>query len=144
MLKTVPKPQEIEREWLLTDAEDRTLGRLSSKIAKILQGKHRPYYTPHWDMGDHVVVINAEKINLTGRKEEQKSYYRHSSYPGGLKKETAAKLRERKPEELILRAVKGMLPKNRLAKEMFKKLHVYAGTQHPHEAQKPKELVISN
>lgn len=144
MLKTVPKPQKIEREWLLTDAEDRTLGRLSSKIAKILQGKHRPYYTPHWDMGDHVVVINAEKINLTGRKEEQKSYYRHSSYPGGLKKETAAKLRERKPEELILRAVKGMLPKNRLAKEMFKKLHVYAGTQHPHEAQKPKELVISN
>ena len=142
MLKAQPKPQDIERGWFLVDAADQTLGRLSSKLAKILQGKHRPYYTPHWDMGDHVVVINAERVRLTGRKEEQKVYYRHSGYPGGLKQENVAKLREKKPEELIMRGVRGMRPKNRLRKEMRKTLHVMSGAKHPHEAQQPQELEI--
>lgn len=141
-LQTQPKPSQIEREWYLVDAQGQILGRLASKIAKVLQGKHRPYYTPHWDMGDYVVVINAAEVWLTGRKEEQKTYFRHSGYPGGLKEENVAKLRERKPEELIRRAVRGMLPKNRLSKEMIKKLYLYAGDQHPHEAQKPKELEL--
>lgn len=142
-LQKVPKPKELKREWFLVDAQDKVLGRLSSVASKILQGKHRPYYTPHWDMGDHLVIINAAKVRLTGRKEEDKIYYRHSGYPGGLKQETAASLRQRRPQELIRRAVRGMLPKNRLARRMIKKLHVYPGSEHPHQAQKPKKLELS-
>lgn len=143
-LVTQPKPEEITRDWFFVDADGKILGRLASEVAKILRGKHQPYYTPHWDLGDHVIVVNAKKVILTGQKEDAKIYYRHSGYPGGLKQETAAKLRERKPEELIYRAVRGMLPKNRLSREVIKKLHVYAGSEHPHGAQQPRRLETRN
>ena len=129
-------------KWWLVDAEGAVLGRLASQVAAALRGKNNPLYTPHADLGDSVVVINAEKIVLTGRKMEQKNYYRHSGYIGGLKTITAKKLIEKRPEDVIRFAVKGMLPKNSLGRRLFKKLKVYAGDQHPHEAQQPETMSI--
>ena len=136
------KADEIKREWYLINAEGKTLGRLASEIAKILKGKHKPIYSPHLDCGDYVIVINAEKIRVTGRKLDQKIYYRHSGYPGGLKSITLREQLARHPERVIKAAVKGMLPKNRLGRKMLKKLKVYAGASHPHQAQKPKVLEL--
>ena len=136
------KPEDIERRWYLVDAEGKTLGRLASRIATILKGKHKPIYTPHADVGDYVIVINAAKIHVTGRKMLQKVYYRHSGYPGGLKRTTLRDLLQRHPTRAIEFAVKGMLPKNRLGRRMFKKLKVYAGSEHPHQAQKPQVLEL--
>ena len=138
-----PKPDEIDRHWFVVDADGKTLGRLSSEIAKILTGKTKPQYAPHVDTGDFVIIVNAEKTKLTGRKEEQKIYYRHSGKPGNLKMETAGHLRERRPADLIRRAVKGMLPKNKLGRRQIKKLKVYAGPDHPHGAQQPVELEVA-
>ena len=136
------KADEIKREWYLINAEGKTLGRLASEIAKILKGKHKPIYSPHLDCGDYVIVINAEKIHVTGRKLDQKIYYRHSGYPGGLKSITLREQLAKHPERVIKAAVKGMLPKNRLGRKMLKKLKVYAGDSHPHQAQKPKVLEL--
>ncbi len=134
------KPGEVTREWYVVDASGKTLGRLATEIARILRGKHKPQYTPHVDVGDFVIVINAEKIAVTGRKLDQKRYYRHSGYPGGLRSITLRRLLEKHPERVIRLAVKGMLPKNRLGRRMLKKLKVYAGPEHPHQAQQPKPL----
>jgi large subunit ribosomal protein L13 len=131
------KASEIERQWWLVDASDQTLGRLATGIATLLEGKHKATYSPHLDSGDHVVVVNAAKVKVTGNKLIQKIYYRHSNYPGGLKEESLQTLMARKPEIVIERAVKGMLPQNRLGRAMFKKLKVYAGADHPHQAQQP-------
>ena len=136
------KPEEIERQWYVVDATGQTLGRLATRIAEILRGKHKAIYTPHVDTGDYVIVINAEKIHLTGKKWEQKKYYRHSGYPGGLKETTYDKLLQKKPEFIIEKAVKGMIPHNKLGRQMIKKLKVYAGPEHPHQAQHPKELEL--
>ena len=136
------KKEEVKREWYIIDAKDKILGRLASKLAYILQGKHRPDYTPHVDQADFIVVVNAEKIKLTGKKLDQKIYWRHSGYIGGLKLETARKLLERKPEQLIYLAVKRMLPRNRMRKKLLKKLKIYAGPNHPHLAQNPKPLEL--
>ncbi|MEJ2151900.1 MAG: 50S ribosomal protein L13 [Gemmatimonadota bacterium] len=133
----VVTPDQIPRQWYLVDAENQTLGRLASRVAQILRGKHKPIYTPHLDTGDHVVVINAEKIALTGRKMEQKMYYRHSGYPGGLKEEPIRRVLRRYPERVIEDAVRGMLPKGKLGRAMYKKLRVYAGSDHQHAAQQP-------
>lgn len=132
------RASEIERGWWLVDATDQTLGRLATRIATLLEGKHKPTYSPHLDSGDHVVVVNAGKIRVTGDKLLQKRYYRHSGYPGGLKEESLQALLARKPELAIERAVKGMLPQNRLGRAMFRKLKVYAGPNHPHQAQQPQ------
>ena len=134
------KKEEVKREWYIVDAKDKILGRLASKLAYILQGKHRPDYTPHVDQGDFIVIINAEKIKLTGKKLDKKIYWRHSGYIGGIKLETARQLLQRKPEQLIYLAVKRMLPRNRLRKRLLKKLKIYAGPNHPHIAQNPKPL----
>jgi len=131
------KASEIERQWWLVDASDQTLGRLATRIATLLEGKHKATYSPHLDSGDHVVVVNAAKVKVTGNKLMQKTYYRHSNYPGGLKEESLQALMARKPEIVVERAVKGMLPQNRLGRAMFKKLKVYAGADHPHQAQQP-------
>jgi len=131
-----------QNKWWIVDAEGAVLGRLASKVAATLRGKNNPLYTPHADLGDSVVVINAEKIVLTGKKMDQKNYYRHSGYIGGLKTITARKLIEKRPEDVIRFAVKGMLPKNRLGRKIFKKLKVYAGDQHPHEAQQPESMNV--
>lgn len=128
----------IERKWLLVDAEGKRLGRLASEIAHILRGKHKPTYTPHADTGDYVIVINADKVESTGNKETDKIYYRHSGYAGGLKERTAAEMREKFPERMVEQAVKGMLPKGKLGRKMGKKLFVYKGSEHHHEAQKPE------
>ena len=136
------KTGDIEGKWYVVDANGAVLGRLASEVASRLRGKHNPLYTPHVDTGDYVVVINAEKIVLTGRKMDQKSYYRHSGYIGGLKTATAKELMGKRPEDLIRFAVKGMLPKNKLGRKLFNKLKVYAGDQHPHEAQQPQVLEI--
>ena len=136
------KKNEIERKWYLIDANGKILGRLASEIASRLRGKHNPIYTPHMDTGDFVIVINAEKVILTGKKLKQKVYYRHSGYPGGIKSITAEKLQQKKPEDLINLVVKGMLPKNSLGRSMIKKLKVYAGEEHPHQAQNPEVLTI--
>jgi large subunit ribosomal protein L13 len=136
------KPGEVEREWLLVDATDMVLGRLASELAQILKGKRKPTYTPHIDTGDFIVVINAEKIRLTGNKAEQKNYYSHSGYPGGLKEVSFQRMLERHPERIIEKAVKGMLPKNSLGRAMNRKLKVYAGPEHPHEAQKPRPITL--
>ncbi len=136
------KPSEIEKKWYVVDATEKTLGRLATKIAMILMGKHKPLYTPHVDTGDYVVVVNAEKVKLTGKKLDQKMYYRHSGYPGGLKMVTARQLLQKHPEKLIYLAVKRMLPKNKLGRRMLKKLKVYAGPEHPHQAQKPQPLEL--
>ncbi|MGB9761581.1 MAG: 50S ribosomal protein L13 [Caldimicrobium thiodismutans] len=136
------KKEEVERKWYLIDAKNQILGRLASKIAYLLQGKHRPDYTPHVDQADFLVIINADKIRLTGKKLDQKLYWRHSGYMGGLKQETARQLLERKPEKLIYLAVKRMLPRNRLRNKLLKKLKIYAGSEHPHQAQNPQPLEI--
>ncbi len=136
------KNTDNKERWYLVDAEGEILGRLASTVATRLRGKHNPLFTPHVDTGDWIVVINADKIVLTGRKWDQKNYYRHSGYIGGLKTITAKKLMEKRPEDLIRFAVKGMLPKNRLGRKLFKKLKVYSGNQHPHEAQQPETLKI--
>lgn len=137
------KPQEIQREWLVVDAQGQTLGRLATRVAAILRGKHKPFYTPHIDCGDFVVVVNAEKVRVTGKKLDQKIYYRHSGYPGGLKEVNLRRQLTLHPERVIEAAVRGMLPKNRLGRKLFKKLKVYAGPTHPHQAQKPKVLNIA-
>jgi large subunit ribosomal protein L13 len=139
----VATPKDRERNWLLVDAEGQTLGRLATQIADALRGKRKPTYTPHIDVGDFVVVVNAEKIAVTGDKLREKMYYRHSGYPGGLKKRTLSEMLARRPEEVIRLAVRGMLPKNRLARKQLTKLKIYAGPEHPHEAQKPTKLEIT-
>lgn len=136
------KRSDNKEKWCVVDAEGKVLGRLASKIARRIRGKHNPLFTPHADTGDWVVVINADKIQLTGRKWKDKMYHRHSGYMGGIRSETAEKLMERKPEEMVKKAVKGMLPKNRLGRKLYKKLYVYAGSEHPHAAQKPEPLEI--
>ncbi|OYE04486.1 50S ribosomal protein L13 [Nostoc sp. 'Peltigera membranacea cyanobiont' 232] len=139
----LPSQASIEREWYIVDATDKRLGRLASEIAQVLRGKKKPQYTPHLDTGDFVIVINAEKVAVTGKKRTQKLYRRHSGRPGGMKTETFAKLQQRVPERILEQAVKGMLPKNSLGKQLFTKLKVYAGPTHPHDAQQPKELKVS-
>jgi large subunit ribosomal protein L13 len=137
-----PKASEIEHKWFVVDAENKVLGRLASEIAHILRGKHKPTFAPHMDVGDFVVVVNAEKVRLTGRKTEYKTYFRHSGYPGGQKFTTVAEMLEKFPERVIVSAVKGMLPSNKLANKQIKKLKVYAGEDHPHESQSPEVLEI--
>jgi large subunit ribosomal protein L13 len=136
------KTEEIRREWYVIDAEGQTLGRLASKIAPIIKGKHKPIYTPHLDCGDFVIVINAEKVRVTGRKLNQKFYYRHSGYPGGLSSISLRDQLARHPERVLEAAIRGMLPKNKLGRQMIKKLKVYAGDSHPHQAQQPKLLKL--
>ena len=136
------KSSDVERKWFVIDAASAPLGRMATQVATLLRGKHKPMYTPHVDTGDHVIVINAEKTILTGRKEEQKIYYRHSTHPGGLKSESAARLRQRRPAKMIERAVWGMLPKNKLGRHQLKKLKVYAGGEHPHQAQQPEAVTF--
>ena len=135
-------PAKIERKWYVVDATDMTLGRLASEVAKVLRGKNKPIFTPHIDCGDNVIVINAEKIKVTGKKMDQKVYYHHSDYVGGLKEATLREKLAKKPEQVIELAVKGMLPKGPLGRQMFTKLHVYAGPEHKHEAQKPEVLTF--
>ncbi len=137
-----PKPGDIERSWHLVDATDLPLGRLASEIAQVLRGKHKPIYAPHMDTGDFVVVVNADKVAVTSDKSQSKIYYRHSGYPGGIKAEGFSSLIERRPEAVIERAVRGMLPKNKLGRQMARKLKVYAGPDHPHEAQRPQPLEL--
>ncbi len=144
MSKTpLPTQESLNQEWFIVDAADQRLGRLASEIAMILRGKRKPSYTPHIDTGDFVIVINAEKVTVTGKKSEQKVYRRHSGRPGGMKLETFDKLQQRIPERIIEKAVKGMLPKNTLGRQLFTKLKVYAGDNHPHQAQKPTVLTIN-
>jgi large subunit ribosomal protein L13 len=138
----VATPASRERNWLVVDATGQTLGRLATQIADTLRGKRKPVYTPHCDTGDFVIVVNAEKITVTGRKREQKRYYRHSGYPGGLRSRTLAEMLERRPEEVIRHAVKGMLPRNRLGRAQLRKLKVYAGPDHPHAAQTPDQMEV--
>jgi large subunit ribosomal protein L13 len=136
------KKGDIKREWYVVDAQGRTLGRLASEIAKILRGKHKPIYVPHLDCGDYVIVVNAEKVRVTGKKLDQKFYYRHSGYPGGLKSINLRDQLQKHPTRVLEAAVRGMLPKNRLGRAMIKKLKVYAGDSHPHQAQQPKALEL--
>jgi large subunit ribosomal protein L13 len=136
------KPSEITRKWYVVDAEKKTLGRLASRVAILLRGKHKPTFTPNVDTGDHVIIINAEKVRLTGGKFKTKTYTHHTGYPGGLKTLTAAELHAKRPTELLARAIKGMLPKNSLGRQMAKKLKVYAGTSHPHQAQRPESITL--
>ena len=135
-------PEKIERKWYVVDAEGQTLGRLASEVAKVLRGKNKPEYTPHVDTGDYVIVINADKIKVTGKKLDQKMYYHHSDYVGGLKEATLREMMQKKPEKVIELAVKGMLPKGPLGRQMYTKLHVYAGAEHPHADQKPEVLTF--
>lgn len=138
-----PSGNEIARKWFILDAEKAVLGRIATKAATLLMGKHKPTYTPFLDTGDHVIVINAKKVKLTGRKEDQKMYRHHSGYPGGLKEVKAARMRETRPERMLELAIAGMLPKTKLGKQMVRKLNVYAGDRHPHQAQKPEALALS-
>ncbi|MDA2927339.1 50S ribosomal protein L13 [Acidobacteria bacterium AH-259-G07] len=138
----LPKVDEIERKWYVVDAEGQVLGRLASRIASILMGKRKPWYTDFLETGDFIIVVNADKVKLTGKKWEKKNYYSHSGYPGGLKQITAKELRDKHPERLVKLAVKGMLPKNKLGRRTLKKLKVYAGSEHPHRAQKPEPLTF--
>jgi large subunit ribosomal protein L13 len=142
MSTSVAKKDEVQKDWYVVDLEDKVLGRAATEIARVLRGKHKAIYTPSVDTGDFVIVLNAEKIRLTGNKLSQKKYYRHSGYTGSLKAITAENLLEKAPEELIRKAVKGMLPKNKLGRQMYKKLKVYCGADHPHQAQQPKELQV--
>ena len=135
-------PETVERKWYCVDAAGLTLGRLASETAKVLRGKNKPIFTPHTDTGDYVIIINADKIKVTGRKMEQKTYYRHSEYVGGLKETKLKEMMAKKPEDVIRHAVKGMLPKGPLGNQMLSKLHVYAGAEHPHQAQKPETLTF--
>lgn len=143
MKSYMASPATIEKKWYVVDATGYTLGRLSSEIAKVLRGKNKPTYTPHIDTGDYVIVTNAEKITVTGKKLDQKIYYHHSDYVGGMKEQTLREKLEKKPESVIELAVKGMLPKGPLGREMLKKLHVYAGPEHPHAAQNPEALTFT-
>ena len=140
----MPSGASVERKWYVIDAEGQTLGRLSAAVASILRGKNKPTFTPFLDMGDNVIVINAAKIKVTGKKLEQKLYISHSDYPGGVRETTLKEMLEKKPEEVIRMAVKGMLPKAALGREMIRKLHVYAGAEHEHQAQKPEVLVLNS
>ena len=135
-------PAEVERKWYVVDAAGCTLGRLASEVAKVLRGKNKPVFTPHVDTGDYVIVVNADKVKVTGKKLDQKIYYRHSDYVGGMKETTLREMLAKKPEKVVELAVKGMLPKGPLGREMFTKLHVYAGPEHPHAAQKPETLTF--
>jgi large subunit ribosomal protein L13 len=137
------KPESVQREWFIVDAAEQTLGRLATEIALRLKGKHKPEYTPHVDTGDYIVVINADKVRVTGKKTTDKMYYRHTGYPGGLRSISFDKLIDHKPEMVIEQAVKGMLPKNPLGRDMYRKLKVYAGSEHPHAAQQPQTLEIN-
>ncbi|MEO1171877.1 MAG: 50S ribosomal protein L13 [Myxococcota bacterium] len=142
-MKTISaKKEDVKREWFVVDAADQTLGRLATRVATVLRGKHKPIYTPHVDTGDFVVVINAEKVRLTGKKGEDKMYHHHTGWVGGVVSRTAKQLRETRPEQLVENAVHGMLPKNVLGRQMGKKLKVYAGAEHPHAAQQPRELAV--
>jgi large subunit ribosomal protein L13 len=143
MMKSyMARPLEVERKWYVVDAEGQTLGRLATEIATILRGKNKAQYTPHVDTGDFVVVVNAEKVVVTGKKAEQKVYRRHSGYPGGMKETSYARMMERKPTEVLRKAVHGMMPKTRLARQQLKKLKIYAGPEHPHAAQDPQNLEV--
>lgn len=142
MKTQVAKKEEVTRDWYLVDVDSKVLGRVATEIANVLRGKNKPTFTPSVDTGDFVIVVNAEKIALTGKKLSDKTYYSHSAFPGGLKEISAGKLIDKKPEELIKKAVKGMLPKNKLARHMLKKLKIYSGGAHPHAAQNPKNLNI--
>jgi len=132
----------VKKDWILVDAEGKTLGRFASQVAKILRGKHKPSYTPHVDCGDSVIIINAEKIRLTGKKMDEKVYTRHTGYPGGQRFQTPKEALAKYPERVLERAIKGMLPKNRIGRELFRHVHVFEGTQHPHEAQQPKTIQL--
>ena len=142
MKSFMASPSTVERKWYVVDAEGKTLGRLASEVANVLRGKNKPIYTPHIDTGDYVIVVNAEKVKVTGKKFDQKSYYHHSEYVGGMKEATLKEMMQKKPEFVITHAVKGMLPKGPLGRQMLKKLHVYAGPEHNHAAQKPETLDI--
>ncbi len=142
MTSYMQKRETVDRKWYVMDATDVPLGRLASKAAHILRGKHKATYTPHIDCGDYIVIINAEKVKLTGNKLENKKYYSHSSYPGGLRERTAKEMLEKYPEEMVEKAIKGMLPHNRLGRQMYKKLFVYTGSEHPHMAQKPEVMEV--
>ncbi len=142
MSTSIAKKDELQKDWYVVDLENKVLGRAATEIARVLRGKHKPIFTPSVDTGDFVIVINADKVRLTGNKLSQKMYYHHSGFVGGIKSISAEKLLEKKPEELIRKAVKGMLPKNPLGRQMFKKLKVYSSAEHPHQAQQPKELNI--
>lgn len=142
MKSYVAKPQEVERKWYVVDAEGKTLGRLATQVATILRGKHKPTFTPHVDTGDFVIILNAEKVKLTGKKLDQKMYRWHTGYPGGLKERTYRDMINNKPEKVVFSAIKGMLPKNKLGRQMVKKLRVYRGTEHGHQAQQPEVLDI--
>ena len=142
MKSFMASPSTVERKWYVVDAEGKTLGRLASEVANVLRGKNKPIYTPHIDTGDYVIVVNAEKVKVTGKKLEQKIYYHHSDYVGGMKEATLKEMMQKKPEFVITHAVKGMLPKGPLGRQMLKKLHVYAGPEHNHAAQKPETLDI--
>ena len=137
-----PKPTDVQRAWHVIDADGMVLGRLSTEVARLLRGKHKPIFAPHLDTGDHVIVVNAEKVVLTSDKSQKKVYYRHSGYPGGLKQQTHAELLAKKPTEVVRRAVKGMLPHNKLGRKLIRKLKVYAGAEHPHAAQQPVPFEI--
>ncbi len=137
------KPGEVERNWYVVDAENQVVGRLASQVASILRGKHKPQFTPHIDTGDFVVVVNAEKVRFTGGKETKKTYFRYSGYPGGERTTTPEEMRERKPDFIVRNAVKGMMPKGPLGRQMLRKLKIYIGPDHPHAAQQPKELTVS-
>ena len=134
------RPKDIRREWFVVDAADKVLGRLATEVARRLRGKHKPEYTPHMDTGDHIIIINAEKVCVTGAKSQDKIYYRHTGYPGGIKETSFDELQAKHPERVIEKAVKGMLPKNPLGRAMFKKLHIYTGPEHQHQAQQPQNL----
>lgn len=136
------KNDNVERNWYVVDAADKTLGRLASEIAQYIRGKHKPTFTPHVDMGDYVIVVNAEKVKLSGKKWDDKKHYSHTNYPGGIEEVTYKELREENPEFIIEKAVKGMLPHNKLGRKMFKKLKVYSGPNHPHQAQQPEKLEL--
>ncbi|MGI9048765.1 MAG: 50S ribosomal protein L13 [Rubrobacteraceae bacterium] len=142
MKSYMARPQQVERKWYVIDAEGQTLGRLASELARILRGKNKPQYTPHVDVGDFVVVVNADRINVSGRKAEQKVYRRHTGYPGGLRETSYEQMLARKPTEILRKAVYGMMPKTRLARQQFKKLKIYAGSEHPHEAQMPESYEV--
>ena len=142
MKSYMARPLEVERKWFVVDAEGKHLGRLAAEIARILRGKHKPKYTPHVDVGDFVVVVNAERVVVTGKKAEQRVYRRHSGYPGGMKETSYSQMLARKPTEILRKAVYGMMPKTRLARQQFKKLKIYAGPEHPHAAQDPQRLEV--
>ncbi len=144
MKTPLPKVDSIERKWYVVDAAGQVLGRLATQVASRLRGKHKPEFTPHLDTGDFIIVINAEKVTLTGNKKEQKMYYRHTGYMGGLKELNAKEMLKQRPEDVIRLAVKRMLPKNRLGRKLFKKLKVYAGPEHPHKAQQPETINLTN